>query len=195
MIPKSRQAFFMLFSSCSTVNFKSNLLSFSLEIVQAWIFARSSSHTQFFSSLWERARKHLHAFGVHEGRYRNTTLCNYWVVMALFLNYIFQASQHLHLPKSSWCKPELSCKMIKKREKRKKKNLIVGDLPHGLAYLGRTEWWIHHCPLPKEKCASAFFQTKHQNLHPKVTMWGKSKSVTTKAWNEKDFAPLSVQLG
>lgn len=102
-IPRSSQSFFLHHSRLEV-----KLAVFFPEILQAWKIARSSSHTQFSSSLWERARKHLHVFGVHEGRYRNITLCNYWAVMALFLNYIFQTS--LHFSKSTRCKSALSCK-------------------------------------------------------------------------------------
>lgn len=49
----------------------------------------------------------------------------------LFLNYIFQASQSLHFPKSTWYKSNLSCK--------EKKSPNVGDFSHGFAYLDKPE--------------------------------------------------------
>lgn len=78
VIPQCRQSFFLHHSRLEV-----KFAVFFPEILQAWKIARSSSHTQFSSSFWERARKHLHVFGVHEGRYRNITLSDYWVVMAV----------------------------------------------------------------------------------------------------------------
>lgn len=65
----------------------------------------------------------------------------------------------------------------------RQKSLNVGDLSHGFAYLDKPEMDEYIAADFPKNFASKLFQTKHENLHPKATMWGNCKSVITKAWN------------